>query len=79
MHEDLLCQSSSWEQLFHSFQVLSALNRKNSSEKTMNGNFLKRVFASETFANDYRDFLHELEALMAEDNEKKIIYLAEVL
>ena len=45
----------------------------------MNGNFLKRVFASDTFASDYRDFLHELEPLMAEDNEKKIIYLAEML
>lgn len=45
----------------------------------MNGNFLKRVFASEAFANDYRKFLREFQELMAEDNEKKIIYLADVL
>jgi hypothetical protein len=32
-------------------------NRKNSLEKTMNGNFLKRVFAAPSFIDDYRDFL----------------------
>jgi hypothetical protein len=45
----------------------------------MNGNFLKRVFASEAFANDYRDFLREFQALMMEDNEKKVLYLADML
>lgn len=55
------------------------LSRKNSIDKTMNGNFLKRVFASETFVNDYKDFLREFQALMMDDNEKKVLYLADIL
>ena len=45
----------------------------------MNGNFLKRVFASDNFTDDYRDFLREFQGLMMEDNEKKVIYLADLL
>jgi len=28
--------------------------KKNSTEKTMNGSFLKRIFSSETFVEDYK-------------------------
>lgn len=45
----------------------------------MNGNFLKRVFASPAFSSDYNDFLQEFDPLMSEDNDKKIIYLSEVM
>ena len=45
----------------------------------MNGNFLKRVFASDIFVADYKEFLREFQNLMMEDNQKKILYLAEIL
>lgn len=31
--------------------------KKNSDDKTMNANFLRKVFASPTFASDYKQFL----------------------
>jgi hypothetical protein len=53
--------------------------RKNSHEKTMNTNFLKKVFSSQPFLNDYMDFLKSFRKLVEEDNNKKIKYLSETI
>lgn len=45
----------------------------------MNGNFLKRIFSCAQFAEDYRLFLREFPALVAEDNDRKVKYLASMV
>jgi hypothetical protein len=45
----------------------------------MNANFLKRIFACNQFAEDYRLFLGSFRAMVAEDNLKKAKYLAELV
>lgn len=50
--------------------------RKNSSMKTMNSTFLKKIFSSPKFAHDYRIFLVHYDSIVDEDNQKKIDFLA---
>lgn len=45
----------------------------------MNANFLKRIFACPQFAHDYRAFLAHFRPMVAEDNGKKVRYLAELV
>lgn len=45
----------------------------------MNGAFLKRIFSSPSFAEDYKGFLLELPELIIQDNHKKVIYLEELI
>lgn len=45
----------------------------------MNAAFLKRIFACSQFAEDYRLFLGNFGAMVAEDNLKKVKYLAELV
>lgn len=45
----------------------------------MNGNFLKRVFGCPRFAADYRSFLGDFSALIKEDNDRKVVYLASMI
>lgn len=45
----------------------------------MNGNFLKRIFSCQQFAEDYRLFLRDFPALVAEDNDRKVRYLASMV
>lgn len=42
----------------------------------MNSKFLAQVFSEADFSQDYRLFLQEFEDIMAEDNLKKLKYLA---
>lgn len=45
----------------------------------MNGNFLKRIFSCTQFAEDYRLFLRDFHSLVAEDNDRKVKYLASMV
>jgi hypothetical protein len=45
----------------------------------MNASFLKRIFACTQFAEDYRLFLAHFRPMVAEDNLKKVRYLAELV
>jgi hypothetical protein len=45
----------------------------------MNANFLQRIFTCEQFARDYRAFLAHFRPMVAEDNSKKVRYLAELV
>lgn len=53
--------------------------KKNSEEKTMNANFLKKVFSSHTFYLDYKQFLKTFTGLVEEDNDRKVKYLASTI
>jgi hypothetical protein len=55
------------------------LFRKVSEEKSMNSKFLSQVFREGDFGKDYLLFLEGFEDIIAEDNDKKIRYLAELL
>lgn len=46
--------------------------KKNSSIKTMNSTFLKKIFKSELFLSDYRIYLEHFDELSEKENEKKI-------
>ncbi|KAL4496258.1 hypothetical protein ABPG72_012995 [Tetrahymena utriculariae] len=50
--------------------------RRNSSIKTMNAAFLKKVFSSIKFVQDYRNFLNYFDRLALDDNSKKVDQLA---
>jgi len=50
--------------------------RRNSSIKTMNASFLRKIFKSSKFVQDYRYFLYNFDRLALEDNQKKIDSLA---
>lgn len=50
-----------------------------STEKSMNNKFLATIFAHADFCQDYRMFLDRFEAIMEQDNRKKIRLLAELL
>ncbi|KAL4446656.1 hypothetical protein ABPG74_005594 [Tetrahymena malaccensis] len=50
--------------------------RRNSSIKTMNAAFLKKVFSSTKFVQDYRNFLNYFDRLALDDNSKKVDQLA---
>lgn len=45
----------------------------------MNASFLRRIFGCNEFAEDYRLFLGNFQAMVAEDNLKKVRYLADVV
>lgn len=45
----------------------------------MNATFLKRIFQCHQFAEDYSLFLENFPAMVAEDNSKKVRYLAELV
>jgi len=47
------------------FKYLAIYSRKHSTEKTMNGNFLKRIFSCDQFAGDYRVFLRNFTTMKA--------------
>ena len=63
-------------------EAFSVPFKKNSEEKTMNTNFLKKVFSSMTFVSDYKQYLSTspsyseiFNKLVEDDNLKKIKYL----
>jgi hypothetical protein len=60
-------------------ELLSIPFRKNSVEKTMNASFLKKIFSSSQFIRDYMDFLKMFDQLARDDNERKIVYLAQIV
>jgi hypothetical protein len=45
----------------------------------MNNKFLQQIFSDIEFSIDYRVFLDHFQAIMEEDNEKKVKYLAWLL
>lgn len=45
----------------------------------MNNKFLQQIFSEKDFSEDYELFLTHFQQIMAEDNDKKIKYLAELL
>lgn len=53
-----------------------SLFRKISEEKSMNNKFLQQIFSEKDFSDDYELFLSHFNLIMAEDNDKKIKYLA---
>jgi hypothetical protein len=61
------------------FKYLPITRRKHSSEKTMNANFLKRIFACQQFVEDYRAFLEHFRPMVTDDNAKKVRYLGQLI
>lgn len=46
--------------------------KKNSRNKTANSRFIKEIFASEAFYQDYKNYLAKLEGILESENQKKI-------
>lgn len=53
--------------------------RKNSSEKTMNSQYLKQIFSQPEFLEGYHKFLEEISKVIEEDNVAKIQYLSDMI
>lgn len=53
--------------------------RNMSEEKSMNSKFLQQIFGEGDFAQDYQLFLGSFDAIMREDNDRKVKYLANLL
>jgi len=52
---------------------------QNSKNRTMNSNFVKEIFSSEPFLQDYQEFLFHIDFYLQEDNKKRLKKLLDLL
>jgi len=60
------------------FQTLLPYSKK-SKNRTMNTNFVQKIFSSEAFMKDYQEFLAKFKSYLQQDNKKKLDKLLDIL